>query len=96
MAHALKFFTTTLLAVVGGGLTAGCTSKTIPDWAMYRQEQARKAPRVVAVARVASLSEPLKMATDGPELELYSPEWYARERARDEALKKRYNICNGC
>jgi hypothetical protein len=95
MAHALKLFTATLLAAAGSGLV-GCTSKTVPDWAMYRQEPARKPKRVVAVERVASLSEPLRTAAAESELEMYSPEWYARERARDEALKKRYNICNGC
>jgi hypothetical protein len=95
MAHALKLFTAVLLAAAGSGL-AGCTSKTVPDWAMYRPEEVRKPKRVVVVSRVASLSEPMAIAADDVHLAMYSPEWYVRERARDAALKKRFSICNGC
>ena len=101
MVRTTKLIASLLLAVWGEGL-GGCTPNTIPEWAMSRQiepvhRSAHKPRRSAAIPKKpVSRIEPSQSVVAEANLEIFSPEWYKRERARDEELKKRFNICIGC
>jgi hypothetical protein len=93
MVRSIKILAATTLTAT---VLSGCTGKTVPDWAKYRPEPARKHVRIAALSPPAVKVWSKPVALEEPDPEMFTPEWYARERARDEALKRKFNICNGC
>lgn len=93
MNYTPKLLHALLLALLVTDLV-GCAPQPIPEWAMVRHELSRKAPRHIAAPYRPAHERDAALQTD--DLEMFSPEWYARERRRDEELKRKFNICRGC
>jgi hypothetical protein len=107
----LRHLTIALGAIALGGVLAGCSSVgsgSYPFTAHANLDMYEKAskPRARQQARKPSsanesaseLTGTVGAATDQPKM--YSPEWWARERAREqreqERLSRAMRICRGC
>jgi hypothetical protein len=101
-----------LLACAGEvGMISGHPPSNHAFLDMYDRPTARRVPRhsapqgiepdqTIQPAQAEAVSEHVTIGGAQPPLRMYSPEWWARERAREQSESERLNaisqICRGC
>jgi hypothetical protein len=97
---------TVFIGGVGVALVTACAPKPLPDWAMKPgvRQPAVIVDTVKSGIRLTRRKQPLISSARSDvsphatraELKLYTPEWYAREQAVEDQLRRRTRICGTC